>query len=178
MSINNLSKRERYLAFVTLSLATIAVVYIFLIAPLYGKWKNLNNQIKSKIGMLEKNSKMLASQKALTSEYSKLSKYSKTSQSEEQAIADTLTYVENISKTDSCFIANIKPVGVTKETSYKKVLIDVTAEGNIGQLSKFLYDAENPRENLINIERFTITSKSGQSGILKGSFLISKILLN
>ncbi len=57
-------------------------------------------------------------------------------------------------------------------------MIDVSAEAAIEQFSKFLYDIENPRDNLINVKRFTISAKSGQTGALKGTFIISKALLN
>ena len=178
MFIDNFSKRERYLAIITLSVVLIAVVYAFLIAPLSMVWKNLNNQIRSKINTLEKDSNILANQNALESDYAKLSKYAKSGRSDEQAAADTLTYIENVSRNDSCFIINIKPVGVTNGPSYKEILTDVTAEASMEQFSKFLYDIENPRDNLINIKRFTISTKSGQTGPLKGTFLISKILLD
>jgi hypothetical protein len=178
MFIDKMSNRERYLAIVTLSLISIAVAYALLIAPLSGIWKNLNNQMRSKVDILEKDSNILADQKALTSEYTKLSKYAATPKSEEEAVGDTLTYIENVSRTDSCFIANIKPVGVTKEGAYKKILIDVAVEASMDKLSKFLYDIENPRDTLMNIERFTISSKSGQVSTLKCTLIISKILLN
>lgn len=175
--LNNFSQRERYLALGTMSLIAIAVVYAFLIIPLYAGWTGLNNRVRSKIGALEKGYRILASQKMLESEYSKLSKYAKSGGSEETAVADTLAYIENISRNDSCFVANIKPIGITNEPSYKEILIDVTVEAPIAQFSKFIYDIENPRDVLVNIKRFTLSAKSGQAGNLKGTFLVSKILL-
>lgn len=177
MFISNFNRRERYLALATLSIVSIALAYAFIIDPIVMKWKNLNNQIRSRVGALEKDARLAANQKTVESEYAKLSKRGKPAKSKDQEVADTLAFIENVSKNDSCLIINIKPVEVTDAGSYKEILIDVTAEANIGQLSKFLYDIENPRDNLINVKRFTIGSKSGQTGILKGTFLISKVLL-
>ena len=178
MFINNFSGRERRLAIATLSVVLAAAVYIFLIAPLVAGWSSLNNQVRSKIGILTNDSHILANRKALASEYSKMSKYARSGGSEEQAIADTLAYIENISRNDSCFIINIKPIGVTNTPSHKEILIDVTAEASISQFSKFLYDIENPRDVLINVKRFSLNSKASQTGVLRGTFFIAKTLLD
>lgn len=178
MFIENLSKREKQLALITLLIVSVAIIYVILIAPLSAGWRNLNKQIQSKVDILEKDYKILANQQMLASEYDKLSKHAKSPGSEEQAVANTLTFIENVSRNDSCLIVNIKPAGITNAGSYKEMLIDVSAEATMEQFSKFLYDVENPRDNLINVKRFTISAKSGQTGTLKGVFLISKILLD
>ena len=178
MFINNFNKRERYLMAAAASICAIAVSYVFIIEPVAARWKNLNNQIRSKINILEKDFKLAANQKTIESEYAKLSKRGKAARSKDQETADTLAFIENVSKNDSCLIINIKPVDIIDAGSHKEILIDVTAEASAGQLSKFLYDIENPRENLINVKRFNVVSKSGQTGVLKGTFLISKVFLD
>ncbi|MDP3790737.1 MAG: hypothetical protein Q8R38_01685 [Candidatus Omnitrophota bacterium] len=178
MFINNLNKREKTLAIVAVSVVSISIVYALLIVPLFAKWIDLNNQIRSKVNMLESGFKMLANQKQLNEEYAKVSKYAKHMKSDEQAVADTLAYIETLSRNDACLIVNIKPVGTTKADHYKEILIDISAEANMSQFSKFLYDIENPRDTLISVKRFALSPKSGQADILKGTFLISKILLD
>ena len=132
----------------------------------------------TKVNMLEKDSRIAANQEAIKSEYAELSKQEKSANSEDQEVAQTLTFIEDVSKNDGCFIVNIKPVDIKDTESYKEILIDVTVEAPIAQLSKFLYDIENPRENLIDIKRFSVSSKYGQTGVLKSTFLISKALLD
>jgi len=178
MFINNLNDREKKLAIATIAIVSLSIVYALIIAPLYAKWKELNGQTRSKVSMLETGFKLLANQKQMSEEYSRLSKYAKTSLSEEESVADTLALIENISKNASCLIVNIKPVGVTNAGSYKEILIDVSAEGGISQFSKFLYDVENPSDKLMSIKRFTLSPKSGQAATLKGTFIVSKILLD
>ncbi len=65
MFINNFSRRERYLALITISIVSIGVSYAFIIAPLASGWKNLNNQVRSKIDLLENDSKVLANRKMI-----------------------------------------------------------------------------------------------------------------
>lgn len=162
----------------TTALIAGALVYLFLIAPLLSGWIGMHDQVAAKTGILEKDIRILAGQAALKAEYAKLSKYAKSGGSDEQAISDTLSYIENISRNDSCFIVNIKPVGITKTGPYKEILVDVTAEAQPAQFSKFIYDIENPRDVLLDIKRFTLSARSGPSGGLKGTLFISKILLD
>ncbi|MDO8535929.1 MAG: hypothetical protein Q7S30_02845 [Candidatus Omnitrophota bacterium] len=178
MLINNFNKREKYLALATVSIVSIALVYIFIMDPIVSKWKNLNGQIRSKVGILEKDSRLTANKKMIEAEYTKLSKKGRPSNSKDQEVAETLTFIESVSKNDTCFIVNIKPIDVNGSDSRKEILVDVTVEASMAQLSKFLYDIENPRENLIDIKRFSVTSKYGQPGVLKSTLLISKTLLN
>ena len=62
MFINNFNKRERDLALATLSIISIALVYAFIVDPIAARWKGLNSQIRSKVNMLEKDSRLAANQ--------------------------------------------------------------------------------------------------------------------
>jgi hypothetical protein len=178
MFVNNFNKRERYLAFATISLISAALAYLFIIDPIAARWKSLNSQIRAKANMLEKDSRLTANQKTIRAEYDKISKRGASGKSEDQEAAETLTFIESVSKNDACFIVNIKPIDIRDAASHREILIDVTVEASMSQLSKFLYDIENPRDNLIDIKRFSISSKYGQAGTLKGTLLISKALIN
>ena len=176
--LSRMNKRERYLALATITVVSLVAVYALLFEPIASRWRSLNNQIMAKVNMLSKDSRILASRQAIEEEYSKLAKRTKASASQDQQIADTLSYIEGISKNDSCMINNIKPIDVKTTDSYKEVLIEVNTEGSMQNLSKFMYDIENPRDNLINVKRFTVTPKSGPAGPLKGSFVVGRTLLD
>lgn len=178
MRIRDLSGRERYLAMATVSVIALALLYAVIIVPISATVGTVNSRIRAKLISIEKDRKILAGQGLLESEYARLSRNARIPGSEEQATADTLTYIEKIATNDACFIVNMKPVGMTDKGTHKELLFDVTAEGGMSQLTKFLYDIEHPRDVLINVKRFTLASKSGQPGTLKGTFFISKILLD
>ena len=177
MFIKNMSKRERYVAVATLSFVAIAIMYSFVFDPIAGQWQALNNEAVSKSAALRKDLGMLSARHALESSYSKFSKYVKSEKSEEEAAADALSYLEGLSRSDSCLIINIKPIGTKDFGSYKELLIDLSAEGSAIQFTKFLYDVENTKNAILKVRHFVLTSKSGQEGTLKGSFLISKIII-
>jgi len=178
MPANNFKKREKDLAFATLSIMSIALVYILIVEPIAARWNNLNSQIRSKVGALEKDYRLAANKKAIESEYAKLAKPASPAKSRDQEVAETLAFIESVSKNDACFIVNIKPIDARDSSSQREILIDVTIEASMAQLVKFMYDIENPRGNLIDIKRFNVSSKYGQAGVLKSTLLVSKTLLN
>ena len=178
MLIKNLTKREKMIASATLAVGILAFAYAVVIEPACGRWGRLSNETASAEGVLKKDMKILSMNKVLEADYAKLSKYAKSAKKAEESMADILTYIEAVSRDDSCLIINIKPLGVKEMGSHKAALIDVTAEADMSQFSKFLYDIENSPQYLLRVRRFTISSKSGQTGTLRGTFLISKILLD
>ena len=175
MFIWNLAKREKVLLSICIILATIAIAYSLAIEPVIVHWKTLNNQIESKAILLIRNTKLLNMYKTLKEEYVQYRDFIKVSENEERELAKALGEMENISKKSSCYIANVKPRTSKKLGSYKEISFEVTAEGSINELSRFMYEIETSKEYL-RIRRFIITSKSGPARRLKGTFLISKIL--
>lgn len=177
MLIKNLTKRERRIAVITISMVGAALIYNFILDPLISRWKALNSETESRVNALEKDAFILANQKTVESEYARYAMSAKSQKSVERMAADLLAFIENTARNDSCFIVNIKPVGSKDLGTHKELWIDITAEAGMDQFSKFLYDIENNRDLLLNIERFTLNSKS-QSGVLRGSFIISKVILD
>ncbi len=176
MIIKNMTKRERYIALAAVSFIAAAVVYNFVIDRIVRQWQSLNGQMGSKVSVLKRDIGILASRKTLEANYEKFSKYIKSGKSEEESAAETLSYLENLSRNDSCLILNIKPLGFRSLVSYKEMLIDLSCEGGISQLTKFLYDIENTKDAILKVSHFVLTSKAGQDSALRGSFLISKII--
>lgn len=177
MLIKHLSKRERYVALATLTIIFAAAAYSFLIEPISSRRRQIEDEIRSKIAVFRKDSKILSTHRDIESDYARFSKYVKSLNSDEEAMAEILTLIETVSRNDSCLIVNIKPAGVKDMGSHKEVLIDVTAEADIEKFSKFLFDIENLSDMILEVKRFTLSSKSAP-GTLKGTFLISKISID
>ncbi len=177
MFIKNMSKRERYIALAAISFIAIAILYNFIIDPIAKEWQSLDNEMASKTAALRRDLDILSARKTLETNYSKFAKYIKSDKSEEESVADLLSYLESLSRSDSCLVINIKPIGAKDIGLYKELLIDLSSEGGIQQFTKFLYDVENTKNMILKVRHFVLTSKSGQEGTLKGSFLISKIII-
>jgi hypothetical protein len=56
-------------------------------------------------------------------------------------------------------------------------MVDLSSEGSLSQFTKFLYDIENTKSAILKVRHFVLTSKAGQEGALRGSFIISKIII-
>ena len=177
MFIKNMSPRERSIALAAVLFITVTIVYNFLIDPIAKGWQSLNGEMDAKASALKRDMSMLAARKTLESNYSAFSKYVKSGKSEEEASAEVLTYLEKLSRDDACLILNIKPVSTKDFGAYKELLIDMSSEGSVSQFTKFLYDIENTRNMILKVRHFVLTSKAGQESALKGSFLISKIII-
>jgi len=177
MFIKNLNKREKRIAFTTAGVIGAALIYNIIISPVAERWTGLNDRIASRTNVLEKDIRILAMRDTIEAEYTKLAPYVKSAKGDEKSVAEALSLIENISKSASCLIISIKPVGAKEFGTHKEVLIDITAEATMEQFSKFLYDIETTKDMLLKVRRFAITSKTGQAGLLKGSFLIGKVLI-
>lgn len=177
MFMKNLSKRERNAAFTTVAILAIALFYNFIVDPIAREWQSLNFQISSKTETLKKDLKLLSMEKELDRNYSKFSKYIRSAGSQDEEVADLLAYLESVSRSDSCLITNIKPIGAKEYAAYKEVLIDISAEADASRFLKFLYDIENSKNMILKVRRLTLTSTMGQANALRGSFVIGKIIV-
>jgi len=176
--IKNMSKRERYIALAAFLCVFLTAFYNFFLDPVLREWQALNSEIAIKTSALTNDLKMISERKSIEANYSKFEKYIKSGQGgEEESSAEVLSYLENLSRADSCLILNIKPLGTKDAGAYKEILIDLSSEGSISQFTKFLYDIENTKDMILKIRHFVLTSKAGQEGSLKGSLLVSKIIV-
>jgi len=176
MSIKNFSKREKTLVSVCLAFGGMALLYALIIEPSFVHWKMMNDEIEAKTSAVIKNTRLLAMYKILKKEYAGYKDLVEVSDNEEEVFAKALAEIENLSQQSSCYIANVKPRASKELGTYKEISFEVTAEGDISQLSRFMYEIETSNECL-RIRHFTILSKTGPSGGLKGIFIINKIIL-
>jgi len=177
MFIKNMTKRERAIAIATVSLVAGAVLYNFMIDPIARTWQSLNGEIEAKASALKNDIGIIASRKTIEADYAKFSGYAISGKTEEETTAETLSYLEDLSRGDSCAVSNIKPVGAKDFGAYKELLIELSSEGTMGQLAKFLFDIENAKGMILKVRHFVLTSRTGQDGALRGTFLVSKIII-
>lgn len=175
--LKNMSKRESSIAYATVLIVIVSALYVLILEPIAREWQALNFEMRSKAATLKKDLAILAERKALESDYSKFSKYVKSEKNEEETAAEILSYLEDLSRSDSCLILNIKPVGIKDHGKYKEIMVDLSSEGSLSQFTKFLYDIENTKSAILKVRHFVLTSKAGQEGALRGSFIISKIII-
>lgn len=176
MAGQNLGKRERTLLAVCIILGGGAVLYSLIVEPLATGWKTLNGRIEAKLSELGKDTRLFKMYEMIEEEYVEYGEFITSGRNMEEAQAAALGKIEEFSKSASCRIVNVKPRSPKKIGNYKEISFVVTAEGAIDRLSHFLYVIETSKE-LLRVKHFAITPRSGSPDALRGTFVISKVIL-
>lgn len=176
MIFSNVTKRERNLCYLTIFLIIIWIAYGFVIRPIRVKWKELNEKIELTGLKLEKNQMMIDRKEAIQREYERYALPVRMTSSEEEEMAKFLTEIESLANSSSVYIIDIKPRPIKKIKFYKKYIVELNAEGDITQISKFIYDIQNSHQ-LLKIDAFSLGIKGVGTNFLKCHILVSKILI-
>lgn len=178
MNIKKLSKREHVVLSAAAVLLTAWVIYGLIVEPFAGKWKRMDSAVKAKTISIIKSSDILARYEEAEKKYpAHPALLAEKSGTEEEEVAGILGEVESISKNSACNILNIKPRQSKKIGDYKELSCDISAEGDMNTFTRFIYGVENSA-GLLKVKSFSITSKSASSGVLKATFIISKVILS
>ena len=173
--LKDITKRERMLGVLTVSIALIALAYNFIIEPLVKRWNTLDEDIQEKSGLLVKHSRILRNKEEierLHSEYTKYFQEERLSPEEESALA--LSNIEKLARNTNTHITNIKPLTTKDYENYTKFTFRVTTESRIGELAKFIYNLQSS-EQLLKIERMVLRAKERSPDTIKAILHINKV---
>lgn len=172
--LSNLSKRERLILFLTVSVSALAVVYVSAVEPLSARFNKLNSEITLKKRKLEKIYQLLGHREKIETEYEKLVRAAIKENSDEEIIASILNQMEAIARGSGVQINNVRPDRVKEEAGYKRLSIEVSTESNTDALFKFIYNLETSPA-LLKIERLQISPSRKQDGLVEATFSIVRI---
>lgn len=176
MIFSNLSQREKKLFYLTIGLITVLFIYRFIIRPVVVTWKDLNERISVSNLKFEKSQKILSLKGRIQRDYERYASSVKMSGSEEEEMAKFLTEIESLARSSSVHISGIKPLPIKKVDFYKKYVVELEAEGDIKQVSKFIYDIQNSPQ-LLKIDKYSLGTKGAGTNLLKCNILVSKVLI-
>jgi Tfp pilus assembly protein PilO len=171
---SRLSKRERLLVTLTISVVAALAFFIFIADPAYKKWLNLGASVESANARLLKNLKLLANKESLEKEYDKYKLYIQKGEGGEEEISSILKEIEATAAGSGVDVTSIKPKGTKSFKEYKKFTVEVTGEAKLNSFLKFIYELEGSRK-LLKVERLVLSLKSAQSDTLRGTLIIRKI---
>ncbi|MFH0771650.1 MAG: type 4a pilus biogenesis protein PilO [Candidatus Omnitrophota bacterium] len=176
MMLSSLSKREKTLFYIILTLIIVWIATVFIVKPFVDKWMKIEEKMYLTSLRVEKNRKILSFKERIQSEYDNFASAVKMQGSEEEEMAKFLTEIESLAQVSSVHISDIKPRPVKKTVFYDEYIIEVEVEGDIAQISKFIYDIQNsPR--LLKIDKFSLGTKGAASALLKCDILVGRILI-
>ena len=103
-SISRLSKREKYIAYISFALIVCIIFDRAVIRPVMMKLENLNNETQEQQKKLEKSIYILQQEDSINSEYKKYAQHLKQKISDEEVTAEMLSSIEKIAKSTSVAI--------------------------------------------------------------------------
>lgn len=172
--LSNLSKREKAIVLLTVSVVVLAVIYLSAVEPLLARFNKLNSEIGLKKRKLEKIYQLLGHREKIEAEYEKLVRATIKESSDEEIIASILNQMEALARSSGVQINNIRPERVKEEAGYKRLSIEVSTESNVDALFKFIYNLETSPA-LLKIERLQISPSRKQDGLVEATFNIVRI---
>lgn len=176
MIFSQMSKRERLLFAVTVSVIALAGLINFVIIPLGNKWQRLNAQILTLNIKLNRYAKVIVQQKIIEDRYITYKDYLRIKSSKEEAQAQVLQEVENLARNAGVILTNIVPSGLEDKKFYRQFNVRIESESDMLSLCRFLYEIQKSQQ-LLGIEKLSIATKSGSSDLLRCSFQLNKVFI-
>ena len=176
MILSHLSKREKFIIYLCLTTVFIFLIYNFALEPVYKKTQNLNQKIEAKKIQLRKDFLALNKKQKIEERYNKYSQNLKLTGTDEEEIAAFLTEIESLAQKNGVRISDMKPRPSKAVDFYKKFTVDLEAEGDIKQITQFIYQLQSTPQ-LLRVDRLRLETESRQSQSLKSYMLISKVVI-
>jgi Tfp pilus assembly protein PilO len=171
-----LSKRERQGAILAVFFVTLILLDRGIINPIMSKMSSLNKEIQEEMANIKKDLRLVAQKDNIRLEAGKYDTYVTVSKTEEEEITFVLKAIEDLANKSSVYLVDMKPAGMKETATTKKYFINLDVEGQMEQLTDFMYGVESSSRFLI-IEKYQIEPKSKDSSVAKCSMIISKVVL-
>jgi len=173
-----LSKREKIIFYITVSIVVIGLAFNFIIAPILNKNDEINKELNLASAKLMKYMRLLSQKDLIQNKYKDFSAAFKVSDKKENRMVEALSALEALAKGANMRIIDLRPQGASRGalSGYKEALIDLKTEGSMENYLKFIYDLESSL-SLLRIKKFQLNSKSNSQN-LEGTFSISQLSLS
>ena len=163
-----LTGREKTIFYLTAGVIVFALVFNFLLMPLFGKLGRLNREIALTRMKLVKYSWLLSQKDALMAKYVVGGSSGNTS-GQDDPLLSGLSTIEGLAQQSNIRIIDIRPdMQVGSSGQHKEALIELRAEGEAKGFFAFIYKLEN-NLSLLKIKKFQMSLRPGNQA-LEGSF--------
>ena len=172
----NLSKREKLILAITVTVISIAFSYNLIIKPYLKVLSALNRDIASLEAKLLKATHYIQKKTVIEEGFQEAMRNFKLEQgvSGEQQIARILIELENLGSLSGAHITDIKPKPMKNYDFYSEFIIELRFDAEIEEAAKFIYEIQQSKE-LLKIEKLQLNIKSADSPLLEGYLQVRKI---
>jgi len=174
--IARLSKRERIIFYVTVTVVGLVLLDRMVLSPILAKVKSLGETIQAKEEAIEQSLLIVNQEKRIEGESSRYASYLSKPQEEKKAITAFLKEVETLAKKSSIYLTDIKPAGKEVDGAVVHYMVKLNFEAQMEQVFNFFYNVTN-FEQLIKIENYQIKPKTEGSSVIACSISISKTII-
>lgn len=174
--ISGLHQREKNILYLTIAVVIFALLFNFIVWPLFTKSENLSRQIKVNRAKLGKYLWLLDNKEMIRQEYARYIPPASDAGQQKDPLVSALKELENLAKNAGIKIIDLRPQAGSGsgDGPYRQAVIDVRTEGTMDNYLKFFYSIENSL-SLMKVQSFQLTQRS-DSGLLEGSFSIIKYI--
>lgn len=171
-----LSKRERNILYGACLFVLVALLDRLVLGPATSKIAVLNKEIQEKQLFMKKDARIVAEKEKMLAEKAKFSAFFSAAKSQEEQITLILKEIESLASQCSVYIIDMKPASSKKADFSEKYYINLSCEAKMSGLVSFMYNIENSAE-LLTIEKYSLSPKSGETNLAMVNMLISKIVV-
>ncbi len=171
-----LNKRERLLFGAAAVVVGAALVVHLLIAPVAGRLMLLDERITTQTDLISKNVRIVAEKdrvKAAADAFQIY--YANKASTQEEEVAYLLGEVDEMARSASLYIVDMKPLNTEEDAVSRKVSVDLNCEAQMEQILTFMH-AVASAPHLLFVESINITPKEKDSTIAKCNMKISNII--
>jgi hypothetical protein len=169
-----LSSKEKKWAFIALSVAMGALIYGWLVDPIFEDSSKNDGRLRAKKTALKKSFASIAQSEALKADYERTAGHALLS-AEQEDVTESLKNLEQIANEYSILLANVNPqIFEGDEDGSRRILFDVSARADVMSFVRFLYRLETS-PHLLRVKRFTVSAGSQETEGLQCTLLISEL---
>ena len=174
--LSNLSKKDRYIFYFTVTIVSLAVLDRIVINPVFSKIDSLNKQIVEMEANIKKNARILSQKDRILQESAKYKSFMAIPGTDEEENTSLLREIGEIAGQSEVYLEDMRPSDIRDMGTYKKFTVTLSCEGQMEQIANFILNVENST-NLLTVERYQISPKAKGSSIAKCSAVVSRTVI-
>jgi Tfp pilus assembly protein PilO len=176
--LDNLSKRERHIAYIATAIIVSGLLYVLAIGPFMARLNTVNEKIEATKLDLEKSLALMQVKKDIDSEFSLYADRLKIRGGNEQEMTHILNELESIARESGVKIVSIRPKPAEEKDYYRRFEVEIETESQMSSLMSFIYYLKNSSQ-LIKVDKLNLNTGSVKSRpMIRTVMVVSKIALD
>ena len=176
--ISKLSLNEKRVLYIAAALVVVAILDRVFLGPVTSRLNSLEEEIDQEKSVIKRDQRFLSYKDKILSENKEFSPYfANPSQTQEEIIAAFLKKIEMLASESKVNLARVTPAGSQQKTGYMEHYADLECDGELENISKFMYAIETSPD-LLKIIKINISPKKAGSSEVRSTMTITKMIID